>query len=262
MSVTNLTRVSALKENVDALANAMRNQIKDLPSAINFSKSIDSTEHYGRSARASSGFVDLYDLTQNIQDTYRALSNNIKTVQNSLKAAIIYTVYGEAKPNANGLSVYMPLSKEEYSNQTELFSISPDWLILINIQKSMIETDTLPPVIKSVREEGDSVKARVYGSDISNIFAQTLTNSTKGYNLIYTQNIEPSLIDDQGFFQYKKHKMLELCNETTCIPVTMKLKVNKDKKFVFIPIRLESTVDKINEDVMILTGNLRKKIMR
>ena len=145
--------------------------------------------------------------------------------------ATIYKVNGEARPNANGLSVYMPLLKNEFSNSTELFVVSLDWLKLLYSQRSMITTDKQPPIIQSVRE-GNIVKASVYGSNLANIYAQIVTNSSKGHNLMYLQSIEPSLIDNNGYFQYKQHRILVVCNETNVVPASMRLEVNRDKKLL------------------------------
>jgi len=239
LALIDMTKIPKLTQEVNALSSALISQIYDLPSVISLSKSIDLTEHYAQSARGGSGLVDLYDLLLNIQTRYPILSENIRDVQETLKTAIVYKFGGEARPNANGLSVYMPLQKNEFSNSTELFTIGLDWLKLIYSQRYMITSDKLPPTIKSTRE-GDSIKANVYGSDIANIYAQIVTNSSKGQNLMYRQSIEPSLIDDHGYFQYKQHKLLVVCNETKCTPTSMKLEVNRDKRFAFIPVTLES----------------------
>ena len=60
----------------------------------------------------------------------------------------------------------------------------------------------LPPVIKSIRE-GDAIIGGVYGSDISNIFAEIITNSSNGYKLKYVQNIDPSFLNSSGFLIIK-----------------------------------------------------------
>lgn len=251
LAVIDMTKLSQLVKDVNALSNALGSNIYDLPSAISLSRSIDLTEHYGQSARGSSGFVDLSNLLLNIQEKYPSLLHKINEVQNSLKATSIYKFRGEARPNANGLSVYMPLLKSEYSNTTELNVISPDWLKLLLTQRSMITSDKQPPIINSIRE-GNIIMANAYGSDFASIYAQIVTNSSQGNNLIYLQSIDPSLIDNDGYFQYKQHKMLVVCNETKCTPSSMKLEVNRDKKFSFIPVRLESNNGKFNEDVSLI----------
>ncbi|HKG88305.1 MAG TPA: clostripain-related cysteine peptidase [Nitrososphaeraceae archaeon] len=251
LSVIDLSKLPQLVKDVNVLSKALKSNIRDLPSALNISKSIDLTENYGRSARAGSGLIDLFDLTQNIQDKYPSLSDNIKAVQNSLKNASIYKIKGEARPNAHGISVYLPLSGNEFGPTEELFVVDPDWSMLLNMQKLMITTDKESPILKSIKE-GSSIKSSVYGSDISTIFAQILTNSSRGQNMIYTQNLEPSIIDNKGFLQYNKYDMLVICNETKCIPASMNLEADRDNKFAFIPTRYESEGGKINQNMSLM----------
>jgi hypothetical protein len=61
MSVIDLSKIPQLVKEVNVLSNALKSSISDLPSALNISKSIDLTENYGRSSRAGSGLIDLFD---------------------------------------------------------------------------------------------------------------------------------------------------------------------------------------------------------
>lgn len=245
LSLLDMTKIPQLVKEVTSLSKAIIPAVSSLPSAINLSKSIDLTEHYGKSASGSTGLVDLYDLTTNIQETHPDLTPYIKRVQNSITPTIIYSYNGDARPNAKGISIYIPLLKNEYSDKAELQVVNIDWLNLIYTQRIMIGSDTFSPVIKSIRE-GNTIKGNVYGSDIANIFAEIITNSSDGQILRYTQNIEPSSIDSNGYFSYDDHKMLVLCNEKECLPTSMTLELNRDKKFVFIPMRLEADNGNIN----------------
>ena len=101
-------------------------KISSPESAINLSKSIDMTEHYGQSALGSSGMVDLHDLTKNMQEKYPDLVSDISAVQNSIESAVIYSLNGDSRPNAKGISIYMPLLKSEYSNKAEIQSVDID----------------------------------------------------------------------------------------------------------------------------------------
>ena len=244
--------IPQLVKDLNGLSNALVQKISSLESAINLSKSIDMTEHYGQSALGSSGMVDLYDLTRNMQEKYPDLVSYINAVQNSIESAVIYSLNGDSRPNAKGISIYMPLLKNEYSNKAEIQLVDIDWMKLLYTQRLLIEGDKSPPLIKSIREQ-DSIKGNVYGSDIAGIFAQIITNSSNGYNLNYVQNIESSFIDNNGYFNYLDPQILELCNETDCIPTSMNLEINRDKKFVFIPIRLvDSDGGSVNKNVSLV----------
>lgn len=250
LSLIDMNKIPQLVKDVNSFSIGMKSKISSLDYAINLSKDIDLTERYGQSGFGSTGLIDLYDLTTNIIKTDPDLESYIKAIQKSIKSAVVYSYKGTARPNANGISIYMPLLKNEYSNKAELQVIDTDWLTLLYTQRSMIEYDKLSPVIKSIRE-GNTIKGSIYGSDIANIFVEIITNSSHKNNLNtsldFVQNIEPSLfIDNHGYFKYTDHKMLVLCNEIECFPTSMNLESNRDKKFVFIPVRLESINGKVN----------------
>jgi hypothetical protein len=251
LSLIDLTKIPQVIENVNDFSNALKYEIKDLRSAISLSKSIDLTERYGQTASGGTGMVDLLDLTKNIEQRYPNLATSINEVQTSLNDAVIYAYNGTARPNANGLSIYMPLTKTEFSDTVELYVLDLDWSALLNTQKSIINSDTHPPVLKSI-PQGDTINTMVYGSDVSNVFVYILTNSSKGHPLIYIQSIEPSVIDDNGLFQYKQQNMVALCNEDKCIPTTMNIENNADKNFAFIPIRIESNEENINKNISLV----------
>lgn len=250
LSLIDMNKIPQLVKDVNSFSIGMKSKISSLDYAINLSKDIDLTERYGQSGFGSTGLIDLYDLTTNIIKTDPDLESYIKAIQKSIKSVVVYSYKGTARPNANGISIYMPLLKNEYSNKAELQVIDTDWLNLLWTQRSMIEYDKLSPVIKSVRE-GNTIKGSIYGSDIANIFVEIITNSSDKNNLNtsldFVQDIEPSLfIDNNGYFKYADYKILVLCNEIECFPTSTNLESNRDKKFVFIPVRLESINGKVN----------------
>jgi hypothetical protein len=251
LSLIDMTMIPQLVKDVNGLSKSLKSKISDVESAISLSKSIDMTEHYGQSASGSTGLIDVYDFSVNLQEKYPDLAPNIKAVQNSINSSVVYSYNGDARPNAKGISVYMPLFKSEYSGKSELNVVDTDWLLLLYTQRFMMEIDTQPPVIKSIRE-GNTIKGGVYGSDVSNVFAEIITNSSNGSSLKYVQNIEPTFIDSMGNFHYKDPKMLVLCNETECIPSSANLEINRDKKFVFLPIRLESENSEVNNNASLV----------
>ena len=252
LSSINMTNMPQLVNDVKELSKSIKSNILDFNSSLVLSKSIDQTEHYGQSALGrSTGLIDLYDFTVNLQESFPHVISNIEALQNSINSTILYSSNGDARPNAKGISVYMPLFKSEYNNKSESQLTDINWLALLYTQRIMIESDTNSPVLKSMRE-GNIIKGSVYGSDIANIFAEIIINSSDGTKLNYVQNIDNSFIDEKGHFNYKDYKILTLCNETECIPTSMNFESNRDKKFVFIPIRLESPNGNIDNNASLV----------
>ncbi len=254
LSVIDLSRLPILLNEIENTVIQISSLINDKGPAINLSKAISITENYGQTARGSSGFVDLYDLFSNIQTSFPALKEKINEINKDINSSVIYSFKGDARPYAHGLSVYMPLTKNEYSNTSELNVINPQWLNLLNIQKSMITADDQHPIIKSIRE-GNTINVHILGSDIASIYSKIITNSSKGHDFTYLQSMNPSVLSKENYLQYKDHKILEICNESKCIPVSMRLGIDKDKQFVFIPIRLEHNKTSSNDDNNYNKGN-------
>src|SRR5437867_908403 len=256
MSVIDLNVVPELVNRTIELADAMGKQITDLNSATLFSRIVDSTERYGQSVNGTSGLVDMYDLTINLENSFPSLSREIKALQQSISKAVIYNLKSDSKINAHGISIYMPLQKSEFvsllngSNFADIFSILP-WEKIAFTQYSIISNDLTEPRIKSTTEKNE-INLRTDSIDISTVVADIATNSTRGPMLIYRQYIDPSKIDSNGFLTYSEHNMLSLCNSQTCIPTSMKLETNRDKKFVMIPVRIQSEADNINENVSLI----------
>jgi hypothetical protein len=252
LSLLNMTNIPQLENYVNNLSKSIKTNIQDLNSSISLSKSIDQTERYGQSALGrSTGLIDLYDFTVSLEERYPDLKPTINLVQNSINSTVLYSTNGEARPNAKGISVYMPLYRSEYDDKVATELLDVDWLILLSTQRSMIESDTVSPIIKSGRE-GNTIKGSVYGSDVANIFSEIIMKSSNGTNLIYRQQTDNSFIDDKGHFNYNESEILSLCNETECIPTSMNIESSRDKKFVFIPIKLELPNGNINNNLSLV----------
>ena len=258
MSVMNLSAVPQLVNRTMDLSNALSAQITDHDSAISLSRVIDFTENYGQSATGSSGLVDFYDLTTNLRNAFPLLTPQIEALRKSISEVVIYNSRGDAKVNAHGISVYIPLQKGEYGpslqkdprKRAELFSIVPWFRIAIN-QFFLISNDNDEPKIKSISDRSH-MALHTDAKDVSTVVLDIATNSSRGPMLIYRQYIDPAKIDPNGFLTFSENKIWNLCSTRTCIPTSMKIDSNRDKKFVIIPVRIESESDKINENVSLI----------
>jgi hypothetical protein len=252
LSLINMSNVPQLIADVNNFSKSISSNLVNLDSSISLSRSIDQTERYGQSALGrSTGLIDLYDFTVNLEGKYPESISSIKAVQKSINSTIEESRKGDARPNAKGISIYMPLFKSEFNNNAELQTIDVDWLTLLYTQRLMIENDILSPVIKSEKRNG-GIEGNVYGSDIANIFAEIVLNSSNTTKLQYVQELDNTFVDNNGHFNYNDHRILTLCNETECIPTSINIESNRDKKFVFIPMRLETSDGGVNHNASLV----------
>jgi hypothetical protein len=255
LSLINLTRISGLVEDLGILSDSLVSRINDIPAVLSLANSIDLTERYGRStdvspdAQGSSGLVDIYDLASNLQVEFPEMSDVIEKVQKSLNNSVVYNVNGDAKPNAHGLSVYMPSLKDEFTDSAIINSLDR-WKNIINLQQELIKTDKEPPIVESDLVERDIIRGHVYSGDVSSVDLVIYALLPEG-NRIFHQELDPkSFIKSDGSFEYKwNNQIISLCNNEICRPASMEIEVNKDKKFALIPVRLESYADNHNRIV-------------
>jgi cysteine peptidase C11 family protein len=253
MSVVNLTKIAQLVNNLNLLANYLEHKVSDINSAISLTKSIDSSEGYGKTSTGGSGLVDIYDLSSNIMKRFPQSVNLVEPVQNSISDTIIYKINGSANPNAHGLSIYAPLTKEEFTGSRKY--ILDGWKGIMNLQYALLKSDLLPPFTQSTLS-GDTIRGHINANDVAKVTLWIYTSSMPEGNTAIYQDLDPSsFIKSDGSFEYKWNKqILSLCDtekesQQVCKPVSMKLETNKDKKFALIPARLTSNADNLDEPV-------------
>ena len=242
LSVIRLANIDQLIGNIANLSTYLGSNIIDFPSAISLAHSVDFTERYGQSAHGGSGLVDIHDLASNIREAFPESAQVVDNVQASLNNAIIYKINGEARPNANGLSIYMPLEEEEFSDSSE-YSLD-SWRKIVDLQYNLIKSDKDIPIVET-DIQGKTITGKIYSNDVSSVTVNIHRFMEEGNKAFY-EELEPSsfINNDNGSFEYNwKNQVLSLCNsEQICSPTLMDLEVNKDKKFALFPVVLESDI--------------------
>jgi tetratricopeptide (TPR) repeat protein len=253
ISVVNLTKIQGFVKDLDTLANYLINQITNSTSVISLTKSVGSSEGYGKTFKGNSGLVDIYDLSSNIKQRFPQSSNLVDAVQKSLKNIVVYKVNGDATPNANGLSIYMPIKQNEFTSSIKY--TLPNWQKIVDLQYRLIKDDREPPILQSDLFN-DTIKGHIYGNDVASVTLWIYASLPEG-NSAFVEELDPSsFINSDDSFQYKwKNQIISLCSEQQqhiCKPTLMHLEINKDKKFALIPVRLKSNTDNINEHVSLV----------
>jgi|SRR5215208_231673 len=246
ISVINLTRIPELNQRLDDIVNSAILELRDQKSLLKLLRTIDVTESFGETVTSSYGMIDLYDFLSNLANIFPSLKTNINEVKDEINSAVIYNYSGEAHPNANGLSIFFPLSLSDLGIIDRMLAkrssvtYNMNWLNFINSLGGIITTDKFTPVIQSNRN-GNAIDVHISDPDIQTIFISFIIQSSEGNPILYIQNLDPNLINETGFFKYKDNKMLALCNEKLCSPVSMTMNINKDSKKIFIPVEIQSS---------------------
>jgi hypothetical protein len=242
LSVINLTRVPQVTQAVDALSTYLTQKTVDTHSSVYLAKSDQLTERYGIFVNGSTGLVDLYDLSSHLIQRFPQSESLVDNVQSALNNTIVYKIHGDAKPNSNGLSIYLPIQKEGFMNSNRSFNTNA-WQKLLNLQYAWLDSDKKPIAIETVLD-GNIIRGIIIDSDVSTFALNAYIKSNRG-PIIVNQDMDPSVaISTNGTFNYnsKDLKILSLCNEQNiCIPLSLKLDINSDKKIGLIPVDIKST---------------------
>jgi hypothetical protein len=257
LSVIDLDKIAHIKKTMDDLVTAFGNQIGyDVTSLREFLKAVRLTEHYGQSGSDSLGIIDLYDFTTNLERAFPIFTKEINAVRDSIKDAVIFKHGGLSKPNANGLSIYLPSYPGEYNNTNAENAISEEYFKTFIMPTSLIVEKTPYEERLAVKSEkrNSNVTIHTNGFNIANAYAEIITSSSKDSNskIRVFQSINHSSIDNKGFFHYNTTKILSLCNERhDCIPTNVKFDFYRDKTFAYIPVEL-TKIDTGNKSIISL----------
>lgn len=225
LSVTNLSKVDALKASFEKMSSEMTGVTEDISSFKQLARSAVRAENYGGNTDEE-GYTNMVDLGDLVYKTKDVLPETSADVIKALSEAVVYQVKGTNRTNANGLSVFYPLSMnpydcEEYASQTDNTSYlmfidtlcedweAPDWVYgadgkndntvnskdyTIKISQGLDENNCFAISIDSGFEIVESVKFSLYYMDIeSNEFLRLgLDNDiiSDWENGIFTDNFE------------------------------------------------------------------------
>ncbi len=252
MSVLDLKKIPALKDRVKALSDGLENQISNLKYSYSFARAVDNTERYGVGAKSSSGHVDLRHLASNIGSEFPGYLFLAEDLQEAIDDAVVYNVSGQAKPNANGISIYVPVEAEEFNDDVLLYSVA-GWDSLLETQQSLLQSDDEAPFI-DLEFDGQTVSGFVEGEDVSSVimYISSETYDQTRVEVLSYLELDPSwIIEPDGTIEFTWNKqIISLCNEDFCAPTLMNLEVTEDTLFALFPVRLEA--EDVNEPVTLI----------
>jgi hypothetical protein len=239
ISIMDLDRVSGLVDSISELARYLNYSISDVNSAKRFARIIDSTDKYGKSATGQSNLVDIYDLASSIMEKLPDSSGITNRVHKMLTNTVVNKTNGESKPNANGLSVYLPKTYGVSLDQSVVNSLDT-WRQIVNKQYYFLQLDKKIPTLSSQTIE-KTISGWVDPADVSNVTLK-IGRMHSGFHSAYTEELDPSdIIDKNGYFRYSfDGSILSLCSRDYCIPATMKFDSNGYNKYALFPVAVLS----------------------
>lgn len=123
LSVIDLGKLDKVTRALDTAAAAMTGLLSRSDTVGKLSQGITRAENYGGNNNAE-GYTNMVDLG----DMMKRISASVPEAQNCLNAlrdAVVYEVHGSRRANANGLSIYYPLSVQGSQEMKVFESLNP-----------------------------------------------------------------------------------------------------------------------------------------
>lgn len=163
-SVIDLEKLPALEKALNTLAQQMTKAMKEGARAtwLKIADARSETEEYGvKGANDDSGVGvrDILDFTHFLREQFPngPVSEAATGVEAALQDAVLHAVHGEARPNANGLSIFLPKDKDALERQIFItyletaFGKAGPWIEFLNEYVRIESGDTTAPEVDEVQ---------------------------------------------------------------------------------------------------------------
>lgn len=239
LSVIDLAKIPDVVKAVDKLGDLLSTYITR-DSTYSLARTVRSTERYGEGGQDSSGHLDLYNLADNLSVRFPVLRGTIEGVKTSVSEAVVYSVSGEAKPDAHGISMFLQIQEYE-SNARYLQYIIGRWISIFERSRDVLESDITPPEIDLVKR-GDAISGEIGFIDLAEVSLFVLQESGDKLEVLSFQQQDPSVfVDPEGKVNYKwSTEILSLCEGQSCEHTLAFLEKNGKIQYAYFPVRLES----------------------
>ena len=180
LSLLDLAKIPALESAVQLLSTASSAQLARAGRVawVKLARARSDTEEYGRSTGKQDGSM-VYDLQQfahnvaaSAQD--EASKRAASAVQAAVKTAVVYEIHGQARPNASGISIFFPSSREKLTARGETaynetgFAQNNRWFPLLQEFSAIAAQDQADPQIGPAKSD----TAELAGGNLARITAR------------------------------------------------------------------------------------------
>lgn len=180
LSVVDLATIPDLTDKFDAMASEMTGVTTDITSYQTFIQGIMRAENYGGN-NDDEGYTNMVDLGDLAMNTESVLPETADALLDSLYNAVKYSVKGESRSEANGLSVYFPLALDnnELTVYADTAATSENYLRFIEAvsdwQVPQGAAESAPEVSAPVQQDDYQVQLETYIAD-DGYFALNITS--------------------------------------------------------------------------------------
>jgi hypothetical protein len=190
VSVISSQKIAQAINDINNLSNHLLLTVNNVPSSLLMAVAADSTSKFGIFGNNTSGQVDVSGLLFHVREKFPVLGQLTYDAQKSLKDAILYNIRGDSKPNATGLSIYMPISSEQFNSYSSNYGLNA-WQNVIDNQEMLLKQNKEEPYINAYIDRG-TIKGHIIGGGVSTLVVAYVNSSSlaaKNKSLFYVTAI-------------------------------------------------------------------------
>ncbi|MDD3212218.1 MAG: clostripain-related cysteine peptidase [Eubacteriales bacterium] len=243
LSVTDLTAMDDLLTKFDTMAAEMTGVTSDITTYQAFVQGVRRAENYGGN-NDNEGYTNMVDLGDLAVNTENVLSETAVALLDSLFATVKYNVKGQKRSEANGLSVYYPLSvnNDELTVYADTAATSGNYLRFIQAiantdwEAPQGTADDVPVVSTAVQEDDYSIDLSTYvteddyyaleiGGDMDSVASVNfgIYYLDYDYNEYLMLGVDNDIMDDwdNGYFEDNFRGVWPTINGCFCEPTLL-----------------------------------------
>jgi hypothetical protein len=240
LSVVDLSKIDSLVNTWGQLDNSLNQEI-NAGNGYYYSLALADSERYHVDVRAKtdSGHTDIKDLVTNLSSYLPAVKAEADNVKSLVSDAVVYSINGASKPNANGLSIHIPLTDNYHPSTVtkfqQLADVSDDY-------QDYLTTDTISPTLEYEVVDG-VIYGNFGGSDIYSfklfITSLDLIELEDATEILAIEEYNPADYPNGDFVIDWDGYLPALCDEYSCQTMNSELYYNDGIVLEYVPAILE-----------------------
>lgn len=217
LSVVDLNQIDQVVAGLDALSTSLSDFDSEGRQLLAISSARAYAEEYGKdeSGGNSKDLVDLIDFLILLASEKPELESEIQNLISSVDNAVVYSINGETKPYASGLSIYLPFNGQ-YFEDYESIEFSNSWQDFIRNYMQARAQDTVAPEFDNESFSESELQAEVISTDVvQNYVSLSRFDAESGREQILGEY--PVGVDETGNVDFVwDSAWFVLCNEQDC----------------------------------------------
>lgn len=208
LSTIQLARVSAVTTEIGKLARTLGDRLTANADVarIEIAKGRSRSESYGHQNGTDSGMVDINDFLSHLPPALAAEAARVRT---NLDAAVVYNRRAEARPNASGLSIYLPGERTIAGGITDdvlaykRIGYSTFWESVIDRYATAAANDVTAPAFQNAGLVGNRLAVDIPDApDLSSVEVYITQELPDGNHLVLGREEPDSMVGEHAVYDF------------------------------------------------------------